>query len=216
MRELTVSCPVGLYRCFALCVSCLSPTEGAWQRLQLGLHVSPTLRCGQSLQYQHAGHPALPGWYTLAAKCVVWGDSFFNTRWKKWVMSEWWLIAAEKQHHLKMVSSVTIIKHKCPLVFSDWLKGFPFFFYCIHSCHGYVYVYVWSDTSNFLLFFVSLLWRTTWSLLQDCCWGWIPPQDQDTCVLWVWQKNRINEKKEAQCSPYALIEYAIMCCSRWK
>lgn len=53
---------------------------------------------------------------------------FFNTRWKKWVMSEWWLMAAEKQHHLKMVSSVTIIKHKCPLVFSDWLKGFPFFF----------------------------------------------------------------------------------------
>lgn len=151
MRELTVSCPVGLYRCFALCVSCLSPTEGAWQRLQLGLHVSPTLRCGQSLQYQHAGHPALPGWYTLAAKRVVWGDSFFNTRWKKWVMSEWWLIAAEKQHHLKMVSSVTIIKHKCPLVFSDWLKGFPFFFfYCIYSCHGYVYVYVWSDTSNLL------------------------------------------------------------------
>lgn len=100
----------------------------------------------------------------------------------------------------------------------QWLiKRFPFFFfYCIYSCHGYVYVYVWSDTSNLLLFFVSLLWRTTWSLLQDCCWGWIPPQDQDTCVLWVWQKNRINEKKEAQCSPYALIVYAIMCCSRWK
>lgn len=142
---------------------------------------------------------------------------FFNTRWKKWVMSEWWLIAAEKTASPEDGEQCYHHKAQVPSCVQWLIKRFPFFFfYCIYSCHGYVYVYVWSDTSNLLLFFVSLLWRTTWSLLQDCCWGWIPPQDQDTCVLWVWQKNRINEKKEAQCSPYALIVYAIMCCSRWK
>lgn len=59
-----------------------SPSERAWQGLQLGLHVSPALCCRQSVQYQHVGHPPLPGWYTQTTSLSERYENVFPNSWE--------------------------------------------------------------------------------------------------------------------------------------